>query len=488
PLLFHLFLFLIFSPFLSSTPSNLKTRLNKEGFYFLSKSARKVIDKEIPALEIPDFKIDFDGGWLGVEDIRIKKFVAPELFFKKTFSCFTLKFSYFSSFDLTISPDGLHWDSTGGGLKIGAGIAVKYGIIFEKGWFVATAGDLRLSLSATASTLDGRPQLAIKQCQLGIRHFDLQIGGSFWMWLVNLFRDLLSHEIQVLINNQACSYARDLLLTQGNDFLHSLPIDVDIGKGFWLHYHIDDDPQFSVDHAVLSTTVTVTYSNQTSCTHEITPLDAEDDPSSMGSIWVSDQIPNCLLETAFKNVNLSLTATHLNLPAIESYLKTSCWLSCIGFFFPKLKKDFPNQHVSLTFAPASAPVVSFLNGSTQVNASINLDFHIYPMEYNPDVLLRLNLLSIGEVEPYLEDRKLKGRIDSVSINATEVFSSIGDVSPTFLSGFDTIFKTVSTSLLTVLLSKGIPLPIFDNLSISDTSLITERPGEVLLSLNFTDFN
>lgn len=182
-------------------------------------------------------------------------------------------------------------------------------------------------------------------------------------------------------------------------------------------------------------------------------------------------------------------------------------------------------------------------GSTCVNASINLDFHIYPMESNPDVLLRLSewipssfiksssivhwcvnecdrgyryhssisisdLLSIGEVEPYLEDRKLKGKIDSISINATEVFSSIGDVSQTwvgkgiqncchrnswimmswdisqmqiqcnekclivihcrFLTGFDAIFKTVSTSLLSVLLSKGIPLPIFDNLSISGT--------------------
>lgn len=43
----------------------------------------------------------------------------------------------------------------------------------------------------------------------------------------------------------------------------------------------------------------------------------------MGSIWVSDQIPNCLLETAFNNINLSLTVTHMNLPAIEGYLKTS---------------------------------------------------------------------------------------------------------------------------------------------------------------------
>lgn len=323
---------------------------------------------------------------------------------------------------------------------------------------------------------------------MDIRHFDLQIGGGFVMWLMNLFRDILSYEVQVLINDQACSYARDLLLTQGNDFLHSLPIDVDVGKGFFLHYHIDDDPQFTTEHADLSTTVTVTYSNETSCTHGITPLDAEEDVPSMGSIWVSDQIPNCLLETAFNNVNLSLTATHLNVPAIESYLKTSCWLSCIGFFFPSLKHDFPNQHVSLSFAPAAAPLVLFLNGSTSVNASINLDFHIFPMESNPDVLLRLNLLAIGEVEPYLEDRRLKGRIDSVSINATEVFSTIGDVSQTFLTGFDTIFKTVSSSLLSVILSKGIPLPIFDNLSISDTSVITERPGQVLLSLNFTDFN
>ncbi|KAF8358515.1 hypothetical protein PRIPAC_93510 [Pristionchus pacificus] len=477
PLLLFLLL-LIYSPFLTSTPSNLKTRLNKEGFYFLSKNARKVIDKEIPEIEIPDIKIPFDGGWVGVADINIKKFLTPDKNSEDD------KFS----FDLTLSPAGLHWDSTGGGLKIGADIAVKYGIFYQTGWFVATAGDLRLSLSASVSTLDGRPQFAIANCAMNIRHFDLQIGGGVVMWLMNLFRDILSYEVQILINDQACSYARDLLLNEGNTFLHSLPIDVDIGKGFFLHYHIDDDPQFTVDHADLSTTVTVTYSNQTSCTHPITPLDAEEDPSSMGSIWVSDQIPNCLLETAFNNINLSLTVTHMNLPAIEGYLKTSCWLKCIGFFFPKLKKDFPNQHVSLTFAPASAPVVSFLNGSTCVNASINLDFHIYPMESNPDVLLRLNLLSIGEVEPYLEDRKLKGKIDSISINATEVFSSIGDVSQTFLTGFDAIFKTVSTSLLSVLLSKGIPLPIFDNLSISDTSVITERPGQVLLSLNFTDIH
>ncbi|GMR41819.1 hypothetical protein PMAYCL1PPCAC_12014 [Pristionchus mayeri] len=473
-----LLLLLIFSPFLSCTSSNLKTRLNKAGFNFLSKSARQVIDKEVPAIEIPDFKIDFDGGWLGVADLEIMKFQAPEFIYE----------NIFFSFDLTLSPAGLHWDSTGGGLKIGADIAVKYGILYQEGWFVATAGDLRISLSATASTLDGRPQLAISDCNLAIQHFDLHIGGNFVMWLINLFRDILSYQVQLIINQQACSYARDLLLTQGNDFLHSLPIDVDIGKGFFLHYHIDDDPKFTSEHADLSTTVTVTYSNQTKCSYEITPLDAEEDPSSMGSIWVSDQIPNCLLETAFNNVNLSLTATHVNLPSIESYLKTSCWLSCIGFFFPSLKRNFPNQHVSLTFAAASPPVVSFLNGSTSVNASINLDFHIYPMESNPDVLLRLNLLSIGEVEPYLEDRKLKGKIDSLVINATEVFSTIGDVSQTFLTGFDTIFKTVSTSFLSVLLSKGIPLPIFDNLSISDTSLITERPGQVLLSLNFTDFN
>lgn len=457
----------------SLAESSIKTRANLAAFQFFSRTGHHILDEEIPKIEIPPVTIPIEGGpgtgEVSAENLKIIKFESPK-------------------FDFILSKEGLSWKSREGALKISGDWQAEYTILiplYESGWVKAFVSDIRVSLTAGVYPLDGKPQVKIGDCTADISHLSIEIGGGVLPWLVNLFRSAISEAIRTQIHKQACTSARTILLQEANEFLHSLPSHIPIGADFYVDYSLDEKPTITSEYVEANLSADVVYGN-VSCIPKRTGIwtDPGENPG-MVTVWLSESIPNCLLSSAHDGGLVQFTVTK-DIPAIKNYLQTSCsFISiCIGRFFSKLKKEYPNQFVDLHFHTYQAPKLILEEGDGLVNATFAVDLQINPRAQHPEVLARLVLTSSSQVVPTIKGNRMVAVLNNTIVNVKEEFSKIGDVSQMFLSAFDKIFTMSVHVIVEAVLNKGVPLPIVDNVTIANSSRIDIFDQYVRLNIDF----
>ncbi|RCN43877.1 hypothetical protein ANCCAN_10149 [Ancylostoma caninum] len=189
----------------------------------------------------------------------------------------------------------------------------------------------------------------------------------------------------------------------------------------------------------------------------------------MAVVWIGENVPNCLLDSAHKGNLIQYIATK-EMPSISSFLKTSCSLFslslCMGHFFPKLHTNYPDQYVDLHFHSYEAPFVQMKNDTMMVNSTFAVDFHIHPMRDHPKSLARLMLVSSSLLHPKIVENRLTANVTKTENHFRQDFSDIGVFSNTFLFLFGKMFS-MSTSVMTRwMITKGMPIPVFNNVTIS----------------------
>ncbi|CAI2348917.1 unnamed protein product [Caenorhabditis sp. 36 PRJEB53466] len=464
--------FLILFSILSTLPSDgygipannetLKVRLNLPFFKFFSRNGHHVVDEEIPKITIPEIKLPFSTsvgrGIVRTNDLKIEKFSSPKIDFK-------------------LSDSGIGWWTSGGAIKLSGKWHAKFTELItvrDKGWLNAYATGIQMNISASAYQLDGQPQVRIGDCTVDIQKLDVEIGGSVISWLVNLFETPFSKLVKQVINSQACTAARGILLDEANRFLHSLPSHVDIGKNFYVDYFVTKNPHSTSDYSEFDLAADIVY-GKSEC-HPVKAANWTDagSPPGMLTSWLSVSVPNCLIESAHRNQLVQLVVSK-DIPVVEPYLKTSCGFLglCIGKFFPKLKSEYPNAYVDLLFHTHDTPffVMSERSG-VLLNMSLAVDLFINPYaKTKKSILARLVVDTSSDVEPFLNHTKIHGRLLNSTINAREEFSNIGNVSETFLKTFSSILSMTARQAVKTVLSVGIPIPSYDNVTLADSSQI-----------------
>ncbi|KAL6726192.1 hypothetical protein Aduo_008190 [Ancylostoma duodenale] len=173
------------------------------------------------------------------------------------------------------------------------------------------------------------------------------------------------------------------------------------------------------------------------------------------------------------------------MPLISSYLKTSCSLFslslCMGHFFPKLHTDYPNQYVDLHFHSYEAPFVQMKNNTMTFNSTFAIDFYIHPMKDHPKSIARLMLLSSFSLHPQIVENRLTANVTAIENHFRKDFSDIGVISNTFLFLFGKMFALTTSAMIKWMTKEGVPLPVFDNITISGASEI--RIFEKFIRLN-----
>ncbi|VDM55732.1 unnamed protein product [Angiostrongylus costaricensis] len=136
-------------------------------------------------------------------------------------------------------------------------------------------------------------------------------------------------------------------------------------------------------------------------------------------VWMSESVPNCLLSTAHAGKLIQFTITK-DVPKFAPYLRTSCSLLsiCIGRFFSKLSRKYPNQYNDLHFHTFDSPTVRMETGDVNASATFAVDFYIHP-------------------------KKLQ-----------------------FLAMFKEVFAMTAHVMTQAILHNGVPIPIFDNITVS----------------------
>ncbi|CAJ0941280.1 unnamed protein product, partial [Mesorhabditis belari] len=459
---------------LAATETTLRARINPTGLEFFSGSGHHLIDEEIPKIEIPTIEIPITGGpgkgWVKVERLKINKFRTP-------------------SFDFQLSSNGISWQSRKGSAKLAGDWSAEYTLILPveaSGWVEIVVADIHMNVTAIATALDGRPQVEVQSCEADITHVDVSLGGSFLPWFVNLFRGPLSIVLKKEIHAQACRTARTLLLDEANAFLHSLPLHFAIGNDFFVNYYLLESPLFTNSYIQADLKADVVYSEK-KCALPATQL-GDDAGTHLGMItfWLSSQVPNCLLNSAHDG-GLIQILINKDTSSVGNYLKTSCsFLSiCMGKFFKKLRNDYPNQYIDLHFHSLTPPELTFKKDLATLNVTLAVDFYINPKGIKTKPLARLELITTSSIVPYIEGNRLVGTLNGTTAEAKEIFSTIGDVSSTFLSVFQKLFIVSDEILVNILLKKGVPLPIYDNVTIANSTVLNVFDGFVRVNVDFT---
>ncbi|KAK5972456.1 BPI2 domain-containing protein, partial [Trichostrongylus colubriformis] len=431
------------------------------------------VDLEIPKIALPDITLDITAGpghgVVAAHNLNITKFKSP-------------------NFNFLLSEKGLSWSSSGGAVKIGGLWEAEYTIgvpLRESGWIEVLAADIQVNVSARVLDIQAHPQVIVGDCTVDIVHFDLRIGGGVLPWLVNLFRTEISYALKKTIHNQACETARSILLVDFNEFLFSLPLHIPIGQDFYLDYALQRNVTYNSEFAEVELLADVVYGLHTCHPEKIEQWEEAGLIPKMMVVWLSETVPNCLLSSAHEGKLVQFTITK-DIPELASYLRTSCSLFsiCIGRFFPRLKSEFPDQYVDLHFHTYDAPFVQMHDGEVIMNATFAVDFYIHPRKDHMKSLARMVLESSSIILPEIVDNRLTGSLNDTQLQLWEDFSDIGEMSKTFLTMFEKVFATFARVMVEAVLHKGVPLPIFDNVTISGDSEIRIFEKHVRLNADF----
>ncbi|GMS81145.1 hypothetical protein PENTCL1PPCAC_3320, partial [Pristionchus entomophagus] len=194
-------------------------RLEKEFFDFAASEAKTIIDYEVLHSPFKPFnEPHYYSRW-----INVTKFVQPR-------------------FNLTIDDGGVRFRSTGGYVKVAAGMVVKL-LITKTGKVIVKCSGIRTDVKATIETRDGRPQIAVRHCDISIKtitvntHMGATLGAStgFSYWFQYRY---LPSEFR-----KYCDKLRDIV-NQTNQFIANLPAHIPVWENVTFNYRLLADPQF----------------------------------------------------------------------------------------------------------------------------------------------------------------------------------------------------------------------------------------------------
>ncbi|KHJ91005.1 LBP / BPI / CETP family protein [Oesophagostomum dentatum] len=360
----------------------------------------------------------------------------------------------------------------------------------SSGWMNILAADIRMNISAKTIALDDRPQMSLGDCTADVGNFDIEIGGDVLPWLINLFWPGGIAGGQSAIHEQACNIARSILLTNFKNFLLALSLHLPIGQNFFIDYAVEENPNFTSKYVEAQAAAEVVYDAQKCHPEKLEEWSEADLVPKMTVVWMSESIPNCLLKSANEGKLVHFTVGK-DIPSVAFYLRTSCSLIsiCLGRFFKELQTEYPDQYMDLYFHTYKAPFIHMQNDSIRINSTSAMDFYINPIKEHPESLARLVLSSSSSVIPEFIGNRFTGNMTDRQNEIRENFSDIDEVPQTFLNLFEKVFTMTSRVMVESTLHKGVPIPIFDNVTISGTSEIRtfEKTFALMLILSLTDY-
>uniref|UniRef100_A0A915PIL0 Lipid-binding serum glycoprotein C-terminal domain-containing protein n=1 Tax=Setaria digitata TaxID=48799 RepID=A0A915PIL0_9BILA len=328
-------------------------------------------------------------------------------------------------------PNGITWRSKGGSVKEDAVWLAAYYLIvpiYLSGYVKAKMDDIRVRMQINLLVRDERPQVEVTDCSIDVQQLQVYITGGAVQWIVNLFRTQLATEVQRVI-------------------------------------HQKQKPRVTRKFIQVEMVADVTY-GQDRCTLVTKPMDDEvDSTNRMAHIWVSEHVPNCLMRTLYINENLtfSITANGSN---------------------ERVAKIYPNQTTDIFIRLSEAPYVIVNANGIRMFGISSVDLRLSSEQRQSHRLVRLVMNSTIFVIPAVVNRKLVGTVDNVAIVLREHDSTIGHFSPQLLKLLENVLAKAVKLIGESALKIGLPLPLIDNVTVSDDAQITTKDGYVRIDFDF----
>uniref|UniRef100_A0A0K0EYJ5 BPI1 domain-containing protein n=1 Tax=Strongyloides venezuelensis TaxID=75913 RepID=A0A0K0EYJ5_STRVS len=475
--LLHLFFILFLTPLWAVEEPNptLIGRASNEGLNFISKLGHKIVDYEIPQITIPEIDLDIDAGpgkgHLIVRNLYISKFQTP-------------KFKF-----ILEPPRSIHWISEDGYIKAKGNIHVKYTALITFSFSASIniyASDIRTNYSISLHHKEGRPQLDVNYCNTDIKKLRLSFGGGTIPWIVNLFQTPLSNVARNLIRKQFCDQLKTVLLSEINNLLVELPTHIDAWKNFYINYDYNHLPVVTSDYVQLDV-YAIALMGEDKCPLKVEKMDTSEAPSNfMGNVWASTVIPNCFLYSVYKEQIVKLIINKNMGQPFEGLLKTTCRFLeiCLGRFFKILREDYPDKYIDIVVRLDKTPNLKVSKSDGIVFDGIfSLDFTISPYKDGDKILARLVSETNATLLPYIENGRAKVNVGELNFTLKEQFSNIGNFSTKICDFIANIIKPTLKKTLQTFGKTGLKIPMFQNFTISSTSVLVPIDNGVRLDFD-----
>ncbi|VDK63019.1 unnamed protein product [Onchocerca ochengi] len=420
--------------------STVRLRIAENGLRFFSKIAHHIVDDEIWKITFPQITIPIEDGpgtgEVNTTELTLRRFKSPIFSFKLT------------------PPNGISWQSKGGSAELDAIWLLRYYFIapiYLSGYIRAKMDNIRVYMETNLLVRDEHPQIEVTDCSVDIRKLNVYITGGVLQWIINLFRAQLAVVIKQTIHQEKNPIAMSKYI-EGE-----MVFDVMYGK----------------DECVLPTK----------------QMDSEvHSTKRMAYVWMSEYIPNCLLQTVYNNENLTFAITPSTSGGrFAGFLRTNCGFFeiCIGKFLPTLRLRYPNRIVFFFIRLAGAPYTIIDANNIRIFANSTVDLYL-PSEKQQQSqrLARLVMNSTIYAIPAISHRKLVGTISNVMIILHEQDSVIGHFSFQTLKFLEKVLAKAVKLFGGTALKIGVPLPLIDSVTISDDAQIITKNGYLHLDFDF----
>ncbi|XP_050397637.1 lipopolysaccharide-binding protein [Patella vulgata] len=377
---------------------------------------------------------------------------------------------------------GLKWSVTGAGVAMNGNWRYRY----KRGWFkISDHGRFHVSANGISFSIiinvgkdsNGRPKLTATggSCSIGSVRVKFRGGLS---WIYNLFSGTIERKIKGILQEKLIQIVKEAVNVDGEKELQKLPVTVVLAKKFLLDYSLISTPTFTSSYMETHHKGEIFWNgDKTEAPFQPEPIPENNDKSKMVYLWLSDYMANSMGYTALKHGYLKYNFSSQDLPPEnQSKLNTTCRGSkCIGKLVPPIGKKYPNCQLKLNMIGTKAPVLSIGDGSLKVNGSGTVNIYAQKKDRADILILTLKVTLGFTAQASLKGQLLYAKISNPLLELKVLKSNIGNVR---VSAIQKMMKLALGMIvfpqLNALGSKGLVLPITDDIELSNSQLIIQK--------------
>ncbi|VDN06357.1 unnamed protein product [Thelazia callipaeda] len=454
--------------------ATVRARLTQEGFIFFSKFGHYIVNEEIGKVTFPEISIPIKDG-PGTGNVNVTQ----------------LTLLSFESPNITINlraPTGIIWQTTNGFIKLNGYWLAVYDyveIIHLSGYVEAKISDIRAYLQTNFEVKNNRPQLEITHCFTEVLDLEVYVTGGVIQWIINLFRSQLAAAVRQVIHKKMCGVLRRAVADLDIS-LSKLATHFKVYKNLYIHYSFQQRPKVMNNYIESEIVADLTYGKD-KCALASEAMDSEvDSMNRMAHIWISEHVPNCLLHTLYNNENLTFAITSSTSHGqFANFLKTNCGLTaiCIGQFFPTLRHKYPNESVDVLIGVKEVPLVVITVNGIALYIECHVDLYLTSDVQKSKRLAELIMNTTVSVIPSIFKKRLVGSVGEIILSLREHDSIIGHFDVKVLQFMQKLLAKAVRVVLGAALKVGLPLPIIDNVSITDESRIVTKNNYIRIDFD-----
>jgi hypothetical protein len=456
----------------------IRTRLTRKGLDYANYVGAQALAYKISKIPIPNFATKIAGpgrGEASAKDIKMVDYAQPAFWYK------------------LVQPREFQWGTKGGSLRLRGKWAARYkfGISLKgKGTFDVQINDIRFTLGANFSQLEGRPYLTTSQCHAKVGDLNVRMKGGIIGFIVDRFSGKVEQQVRTVLNAKLCALARQWIDVKANARLATLPTVRVVGAGFEMNNSLLHDPQVFHDYIQAGLKGETSFIGTSHIPFNPPPMYTTNDTSRMLYMWGSDFVVNSMLSSAFRKNLLMHAITPKNTPEFAPHLRTTCPASdtCIGMAFITLQEKFPNRTCEFYLTAMEMPTVRINKARAVLKAEALGQMWVELENKTAQHLANFWIDFKGTLNLFILDNRLTGvlRIVKLSVNVTE--SKIGRFTEAEMDLFMLFVEPFLEGFINTKLKPGLPIPRIKDVTFVEPRIVfRDRAIEIQTDVQYMHF-